>query len=478
MAFTTVPVNVTGPSYKDRSRPLSVQETRNFYQEVSSSGKDEFVTKSFPGQKLFGSTDPGQERGSHEMNQVAYHVIGNRLVEVNSNGKQAELGNIPGTDRVIIDDDGESMFIVANGFVTEYNRILQTVTPVTDPDIVGAKSVTYINSQFAYTFDNVTVFSDVNNGASASGLNAIGADSKPDKLVRDYAFDQILYRFGTESTENWYNSGVGTPPFDRIEGQFFNVGLAAIHSVDNSRDFIYWLGSDLQVYRARAGQEQAISTAPIAGAIQSYSRVDDAFGTVFSFDDKYFYQITFPTANKTWCLIEELGKDGWFELSEDTIPGESGLGRYNAGSILSAYDKVLVFDRENGEAYSLDFNTYDQNGQTWQRRRVLGTIDSEKLGQKGKRVQMSRFELIMEKGVGTVSGQGDDPQIIIEASYDGGRSWKAGTFMRIGRLGETQIRAEWWDLRSFYTLELRMTTSDPVPYNIYSGAIDLRLAGR
>lgn len=51
-----------------------------------------------------------------------------------------------------------------------------------------------------------------------SGLDAIGAESSPDKLVRDYVFNQTDYRFGVRTLEPWYNSGVGSPPIDRIDG--------------------------------------------------------------------------------------------------------------------------------------------------------------------------------------------------------------------------------------------------------------------
>lgn len=471
--FQTVPVNVTGPSYQDRSRPLASQETRNFYQEAVEAGKDQFVTKSFPGQALFGTTSAGEDRGQHNMNEVAYRVVGGSLYEVATSGVHTLRGAIPGSDRCIIADDGVNMFIVANGYVSQYSSATNLVTTITDTSIVGAQSVAFINNQFAYTFPLLTVFSDVGDGSSASSLNAVGAESDPDELVRDYQFDQILYRFGKRTCENWYNSGVGTPPFDRIEGQIINVGLAAIHSVANTNDFVYWLGSDLQVYRARGGQEQAVSTAALAGEIQGYAATSDAFGEVFTFDNNIVYMLTFPSANKTWCLIEGLGLSGWFELSEGV-----GTGRYNASSIGEVYGKILVGDRSNGKMYKLDFESYDQAGETWQRRRVLGSIDGDTLGQKGARVEMSRFELILETGVGLISGQGEDPKIMIEASYDGGKSWDTGTWMKIGRLGQTNIRAEWWNMKSFYDMIIRITTSDPVAYNIYSGAIDLRLAGR
>lgn len=473
MAFQTIPINIAGPSYQDRSRPLTSQETRNFYHEIVEPGKDKYVIKSFPGQSLLGSATVGTDRGQHQMAEVGYRVVSNVLYEVSNTGVHTNRGAVPGTDRCIFADDGINMFIVANGVVSQYSSSTELVTTVTDPDIVGALSVAFINNQFAYTRPLLTVFSPVGDGSTASSLNAVGAESNPDDLVRDYAFDQVLYRFGKRSCETWYNSGVGTPPFDRIEGQIINVGLVATHSVANTKDFIYWLGSDLQIYQARGGQEQIISTAAIAGAIQGYSTVSDAFCEVFTIDNKTMVKFTFPTANKTWCLNEELGVNGWFELSEGITNG-----RYNAGSMLEVYNKVLVGDRSNGQLYKLDFDTYDQAGEPWRRRRVISSINGDMLGKKGARVQMSRFELIMEMGVGLISGQGEDPLIMIEPSYDGGKSWATGTWMRIGRLGETNIRAEWFNMNSFYDMMVRITTSDPVAYNIYSGAVDLKLAGR
>ena len=473
MPFQTIGINIAGPSYQDRSRPLSSQETRNIYHEVVPSGKEQYVLKSFPGQSLLGSATAGRDRGQHQMLEVGYRVIYQTLYEVASDGTHTSRGRIPGTSRCTFADDGVNMFMVADGQVSQYSNSTLLVTPVLDPDIVGALTVTFINNQFAYTFPLLTVFSAVGDGSSATSLNAVGAETNPDDLVRDYAFDQVLWRLGKRSIENWWNPGVGTPPFDRIEGQVINVGLNATHSVANTRNFIYWLGSDLQVYRARGGQEEPISTAAIAGEIQGYSTTSDAFGEVFTIDNKTMYMLTFPVEGKTWCLNEDLGGNGWFELSEGVTNGV-----YNAGSVVEVYSKVLIGDRENGQLYELDFDTYDQAGQPWRRRRVMGSINGDTLGQKGKRVQMSRMEFIMETGVGIITGQGEDPKIMIEASYDGGRTWTTGTWMRIGRLGEFNIRAEWFNMRSFYDMMTRITTSDPIALNVYSISIDLQLAGR
>jgi len=473
MAFQTVPVNVTGPSYQSRSKALSSQATVNFYMEFDQSGKSPLVLHSFPGQKLF-SPSVGAGRGQWHMKEVLYRVAGSRLLEVTRLGVSIDRGLIPGTARCIFADDGTNLFIVSVGNVQQYNRETKTLSTVTDPDIVGSNAVDFLNNQFIYTKPNLFIISDVKDGSNASGLNAAQAESQPDDLIRAYVFGQLVYMFGERSTEPWYNSGSGLPPFERVDTQIVSVGLAALHAPAHNDEFLYWLGDDRQVYRtAGGGNFQRISSIAIAHAIEGYDVVDDAVGWTMTLEGQNFYVLTFPTENQTWAVNEGLGNDGWFQLSADLL-----MGRYNVNSHSFIYGKHLVSHETNGDLLELSLDAFDNIGETIQRTRVMSSIHGGSIGAPGKRVQMSRFELILEKGVGLVSGQGDDPQIMIEASYDGGKSFDAGTWMKIGRLGDDDVRAEWFNLKSFYDLIIRISTSDPVHYTIMSGAIDLRLAGR
>ena len=67
---------------------------------------------------------------------------------------------------------------------------------------------------------------------------------------------------------------------------------------------------------------------------------------------------------------------------------------------------------------------------------------------------------------------------MIDVSKDGGKSWDDKGSVRVGRLGESTLKVELFLLDSFYDAIFRITTSDPVPYEIYSAVADLRLAGR
>lgn len=468
----SVPINVTGGSYQDRSRPLSSQQTKNFYPQIVEQGKEQFVLHSFHGLKRFGIADfTGRDRGSRYALGAIYRVVGEKLYSVSNSGVHTLIGTISGASRCIMSDDGTNLIIVAGGAVYKYDGA--TLSTVTDSNIVGATAVTFINNQMVYTVNNLFVVADVGQPDVASGLNAAAAESQPDDLVRAYAFQQNVYMFGERSTEVWYNSGVGNPPFTRIEGQIFEIGLGAINSVAHTDEAMYWLGDDNAIYQASGATKRRVSTSAISHWLDGYSDLSDAYGYTFTVEGLNFYLITFPSQDRTFCLNESLGDKGWFELSS----GTNG-GKYQGASLVKAYNDNFVSDYDNGRIYKLDYATFTNNLETIQRRRTTGSINGKLLGRPGNRVQMSRLELIMETGDTLVSGQGDNARIQFEVSYDGGKSWVTKGWGVVGRLGQNTIRVEMFNLDSFYDCIVRLTTSDPIMYSIYSATADLRLAGR
>jgi len=473
MTFQTVPINITGPSYQSRSRPLSSQQTKNWYQQFSDSGKEKYVLLPFPGLRTSGNA-AGLDRGFHRMAEILYQVKGNSFYQVEANGAHKLRGVIPGVKRCIMADDGINIFIVSpNQQVWKYSSDTKLITEVTNTNIRGAQSVDFINNQFLYTFPEWTVVSNVGDGSEASGLNIIAEETQPDAMVRDFVFDEVIYRCGVRSIVGWYNSGVGSPPIEKLQGRIFNVGLAALYSIARTDEAFYWLGDDNAVYVSQAGSKQRISTDAISDTIKGFNVTSDAIGYTYTFQGQNFYTITFPSANKTFTVNESLGQNGWFELSSGTENG-----KWQASSVVNVYGQNFAADETNGNIYTLDLDTFTNNGEILQRTRVTASVNGDLAGAKGKRVQMSRLELIMETGVGLLTGQGDNPRIMIEASYDGGRSWTHGAWAKTGRLGEFVLKVEWFSLRSFMDMMVRVSTTDAVNYSIYSATIDLRLAGK
>ena len=130
-----------------------------------------------------------------------------------------------------------------------------------------------------------------------------------------------------------------------------------------------------------------------------------------------------------------------------------------------------------GKLVYLDSRTYTDDTIKVLRRRAVQVINGDIFQSRGKRLQMNRFEMICELGVGQITIN-ELPRVRIETSTDGGLSWKHETWLKLGRLGLTDLKAEWWSNKTFYDLVIRFSFDEPVPLYVRSACIDLRLAGR
>lgn len=462
-----VPIIFTGPTSKSRSKFLSNQLTQNFYTELTPEG---FVLQSFPGLTLFGAAETGSDRGMFEHQGILYKVTGTNLYSIDSFGNHTLLGSsgdVPGSGRCIFDGLSEDIGFASNGVLWHYDKSAGTVQEVTDVDLEAPNSLTTINNQIVVDGDGSRFqSSDIGDMTSFPSAYA-SAESNADDLIRPYEFQQQVWMFGDKTIEPWWNSGVGSPPFDRVEGGIQPKGLGAIHSIAENDQYVYFLGDDRKVYRLAYGQTQAVSNISIANEIEAYSTVSDAEGICFTFQHQNFYCLTFPTHNKTFCFNENVPIDqGWFNLS-------SNDGRWIGSSYAYAYGKHLVSDYRNSNVYELDINAYTENGGAIKRVRESGSLHGGLLGAPGKEIYQNNLVLIVETGAGNSSN--DEPIIMLELSDDGGRTWATQMQASIGKAGDYIWEVRFDDLGSFYRRSFRISTSDPVYYCIHSAVGDFEV---
>jgi hypothetical protein len=476
MPFQTVPFQFIGGTYKNRIRAYSSQDTINMYLNVNEKGKDPISLQSFPGQKLVSSIDGSTERGMHNMNEVMYRVVDDTLYSVDSLGVHTIAGNgnikITGDDRCIFADDGDHLVIVASKVVYVYTKSVDSLVINANVNLVDVLSVTYIKSQFIYTTANLSFMSQPLDPFDVSGLDAIAAESDPDSLVRDYAFNQTIYRFGTRTTEPWYVSGVGSPPIDVIEGQQFSVGLGAIHSLTNTDKALYWLGDDKAIYRVSGGINERISDDGISNSIENMATINDALGYTFTLQGMDFYLITFPSENKSFLLNERLGVNGWTTLTSDEALAYSGTAS------LSIYNKTYVCS--GGKLLTLELDEYTQDSDVMFRRRTGLPITRKNFPSpiKGRRIKISSIEFIMEQGVGLLTGQGENPRMLLELSFDSGRTFAHSQWVELGRLGEHTLEVNADVIASADEITPRVTITDPVPFSFSATSVDIKAVAR
>lgn len=465
-----VPLNITGGSYQSRSTPLSAQRTSNFYPEVQDDliVTDKYVLQPFPGCKIFGSSG-GLDRGMIEHQGVLYKVSGITFYSINSSGAHTAyavpvVGSLP----VVMTGMGDNVLIcTGEGIGYQYN--LATVTEITDINLTAPTWVAHLNNHAIYDGGGQIFWvSDSGDATTINGLNFASAESNADNTVRGYVFNQRLYLFGEKTTEPWWNSGVGNPPFDRVEGGIIRVGLAARMAVSSNDTFMYWLGDDRRVYRSPGSGFEAVSNIALSSVFESYSTVSDAVGFCFTLQGQNFYHLSFPSEDNTWVYSEPVGQ--WFELSRS---GSDGRGLSNSHAY--AYGKNYVSDYRNSNVYEWDVDTFDENGLPMIRQRDTGVLNGALLGFPGRELELNRFELILERGIGLISGQGSDPAVMLQISFDGGRTFGNEQWAKVGKSADFQQKVEWFGLGRGSDIIFRVKTSDPVRFCIHAANADIEI---
>jgi hypothetical protein len=121
--------------------------------------------------------------------------------------------------------------------------------------------------------------------------------------------------------------------------------------------------------------------------------------------------------------------------------------------------QVLVGDRENGNIYGYDTETYSDNGEPLPAIRSCVTLQS------GLEEQPTMtFTLDMDVGVGLESG--DTPQVSLRTSKNGGKTWSNELIRSIGKVGEFDKRVIWNRVGGGRKVVYEVTITDPVKRNI------------
>jgi len=451
-------------SYNSRSLPLSAQRVVNCYAEKEPpDAKTPIAVFGSPGLLPFASCGVGPVRGYTFMNGVAYVVSGQRLYSVTSAGVATDIGGaIGGTGFTPMANNGTQVCIVngANGFIWSATSGFQVITSA---NFYPANTVTFFDNYFVFDRANTNQFFI---SASLDGTTFNGADFASAEVSSDYVLSIVnqqenLLIFGQKTIESWYDAGAVNFPFQRTGASTIERGTAAALTPIKEDNSVFFLGDDLIFYRINGINLQRVSTHAIEQAFQSYATVSDAYTFSYTFEGHKFINLVFPSANATWVL--DIATGFWHERESWDLNNNS-YGRWRGNCCLTAFGKVLVGDAYSGQIGYLDANTFTEFSNT-----MRALMTSPPIHKDRKRVYISTLELDIESGVGVVSGQGSDPQIMMDYSVDGGRTYKSPQiWSSLGAIGAYLQRARWFRLGQARQWVIRIMISDPVKRVIIS----------
>jgi hypothetical protein len=297
---------------------------------------------------------------------------------------------------------------------------------------------------------------------SIDPLDFASAEGSPDGLVAIIVNNREAWLFGTNSIEVWYDAGTPDFPLARIQGASNEIGCAAAFSVAKLDNSIFWLGQDARgrgiVYRNNGYTGVRASNHAIEWQIQQYGDISNAIAYTYQQDGHSFYVLTFPTVQKTW--VYDVATQSWHERAGWS---NGNFIRYRPNCQTAFNNEVILGDYESGNLYAYDLDVYADNGQIQKWLRSWRPIPS---GQNNlKRTAQHSLQLDCETGVGINLGQGDDPEVMLRWSDDGGHTWSNEHWASMGRIGQYGRRVFW--RRLGMTLKLRdrvyeVSGTDPV----------------
>jgi|GEM_PF-616973 len=474
-----VDIPITDGFYVSDALPISAQRCINFYPNFP---ETDSVTQA----NLFNTPGLSEAidltnlrdicRGAHTLRDKPYVIIGQKLHRIDFDGTtftSALIGTIEGTDRVIIDDNGDQLAIVSPDADKTYIYDVDSASlaEVTDVNFDGpASHVVYIDGFFVFAKKDGTKFfnSPLKDGRGLPGgvaydaLDFSQAEADPDDIAALGKSRSQLYVFGSETTQIFRNTGRSPAPFIGLSGGVVDVGCKSPQTIQRVSGGLIFVGSTFNetpsVWLLIGGNKTKISTPALDNELSKLTEdeVSDLFSWYYAESGHFFYGMSFPDTTYVYDLVTKK----WHERQSVEKDGSS-LTQYRVAAMTAAYNRVMVGDLQNGQVGFIDEDVYLDYG--FLSRRIVTT---KAFDNGGHPIFLDQVEAVVESGIGltedmtvrtgstslgipiTAKG-GSDPQITMSWSDDGGRTFKGLLSRSMGKIGEYIRRPIWNRLGRF-----------------------------
>lgn len=353
-----------------------------------------------------------------------------------------------------------------------------------DADFTGGDNIVFLDSYFIVNAPGTGQIytSASNDGTDWDPLDVATAESSTDNIVALEISKGELWVLGEKTTEIWYNAGNATgSPLSPRDGLEMQIGCGAADSVVQLDDLIIWLDNRGYIVQSNvsplvrdnnSGYDlQVISTEAITTEILGYSTRSDAVACAYNDRGHLMYQITFPTAKKTW--VYDYTMKMWHERTWlNTVSSES---EHHLVQFTDTFEQLqLGGGIRSGKVYLMKPDVYTEDSDTVERIRTTApAYEPNEYGLIG----IDNLSIRVSTGAATQSGGGSDPEIIMRYSNDGGYNWSATVSQDLarsmGNSGEYAKRIDWNRLGHGREWVFEFTVSEPISFAIVDAKIEV-----
>lgn len=414
-------------------------------------------------------------------NGTAGAVFGSLTLDVNNNPTFTKIGLVGNSQVTTVTMcNSFTQITIATGFTSYvYTLASQVLTPITNGNYpVNALQVVNLNDFTIVATPNSDVFhiSNQEDSLTWNALTFASAAVSGNNITALATLYQQLFIFGQTDTEIWSPIASSAPnvPFAGQTGNYLNYGCVAPGSVVATNNTLIWVSEDqtgqgLIMSAQSATNYKIISTDALNFEFATYSTLADAIAFSYQSEGHIFYQITFPSANKTW--VYDLTTQMWSEKQSYNIRAviAPAFTRHRANCYMFLNGIHIVGDFTTGKLFIMDPATFTDDN-SYPIPRIIVTPD---LTNEGRLVTVNSLELLIEPGQGLEAiTQGQNPLISMQLSKDGGFTWGNSRYRNLGQVGQYRQRVKWNLIGQARDIAFKFIMTDPVKFVILGISVD------
>ncbi len=464
-----------GASYESISPNFSSQTTINLYPVMPKQADQTKYSSALlatPGKSLYLDLTGSSVRALYATLNFLYAVVDNKFYQIDINLNAIQRGTLNTSTGLCQITSNFTQIGIVDGTnnLYSYNIGSTAFAATAIPDAGTARTITFQDAYGIFTLDNSTSF-QITAASDFTAMDildrgSVSSSALINELVTVASHVLELWLFGTTRTEIWRNVGGTGFTYARAQGIFIEMGCAARDSVQVMNNSIYWLARDEHgiAYACKGDgyRPLIISTDAIQRIWAAYSDVSDAKSYSYSEDGHLFYVIVFPTGNATWVydVTTELwhSRTSWSSIAYRT--------QRDLSNCYAFFNNMhIVGDVNSGKLYTSSTAIYAEGNNPIYRERTLPTITNDL-----HYMTLRNLQVDVQSGVGLASGQGSDPQIMLQANKDG--QWGNIIPRSAGAVGQFNKRVRWNRSDIARTWILRLSMTDPVQWSLLSVTAD------
>lgn len=454
--------NVSVSPFADQERTMNLYVAPT----QSTTAPSQMALYQRPGVRGLDNGSVGAGRGAYGQDNLHAVVIGSKFYLANNLGVLSLKG-----DPV---DDGNPATISSSGytgdqlFITSANQgyVYQISTGVwtiiaflANKARVGA----YMDGFFLAmdTSASVVYVSDLLDGLTWDPTNFIQRTQASDPWISMIVANKYLYLIGTQTTEPWYNAGTSPIAFAPVPSTLIQYGSPSCFSATIVGNSVMFLAQSSNgsgsVVNISGVSAETVETAAVSHALEAITSQSDAIGFSYSINGHTFYCVTFRSANQTW--VYDQTTNIWTEAG-NFHSGTYGLWR--VCYTVPVFGEVRCLDLLGTQICVLsDAYFVDPGGDAIRWERVTPAQFKE-----NKRIVFRSVELFTESGLADLYGQGSNPQVMMQMSNDGGKTYGSEVWAGCGLRGQYGYRTRWDRLGMARNKTFKFAGTDPIPWRI------------